>query len=349
MYRLVLITIMALAMLTSAIPAAAAQDGRSNPLAERLGGDREAFENRYGDPVSEDGLVRYEAQTYGAIDVLYHKGYVIAITLIADRPLDQALTKPHRADWTVEEARELALTFLPRDAKQRTKRAGTGVTEEGDLVGFLQSAALAKRFSAATYRQYEAGGQQGDCRYVLVRNKEGGVAAITVSLGNTEAGGAVPESAAGPSPAPSLDGEWAGITGDGFEFSFIVEDHQVASFLVGFLCPSGNVGITGVGELPGFGARIFNNQFTITTQGFRIAGRFTSDTSASGTVEFVDNSPLCGGANVSTTWEADRQVNVTGQMEPSRAHLTSGDRWVRIQQPTRRAPLPPVNPLSLTN
>ncbi len=305
MRRLYLITIAALAVLTSAVPAAAAQEERANPLAERLGSDREAFENRYGDPVSEDGLVRYEAQPYGAINVLYHKGYVISVTLISDRPLDQELTKPHRSDWTVEEAREVALTFLPRDAKQRAKRSGTGVTEEGDLVGFLQSRALAKRFSAATYRQYEAGGQQGDCRYVLVRNKEGGVAAITVSLGNTEAGVAVPEPTA-PAPISSLDGDWVGITGDGFNFSFTIEDLRVTTFRVGYLCPNGTVSTWGLDEAPGLGARIFNNRFTITTLDFRVEGRFTSDTSASGTIEFVDNHPECGGANISTTWEAGR-------------------------------------------
>ncbi len=195
MHRLVLITISALALLTSATPRTAAQEGRGPPLAERLGGDREGFEDRYGDPVSDDELVRYETPGYGAIDVLYHKGYVLSVTLIADRPLDQSLTKPGRGDWTVEEARELTLTFLPRDVEQR---CGTAITDEGDLVGILHIPALAERFSAATYRQYEAGGRQGDCRYLLIRNKEGGVAAITVSIGNAEAGVTTPEATAAP-------------------------------------------------------------------------------------------------------------------------------------------------------
>ena len=194
-----------LAVLLHPLIGAAAEE----PLPGRIGGDRKSFEKRYGEPsvaieAFEKGAKTafFAPEDYSIIEAFFHKGYLVWVSVISPRAEDKSLTRADDADWTVEEARKVATGFLPRDAKIDQE---TTESDEGDLVLTAHSEALEKRFSAATYAQYKAKGEQGDLRVELLLTKAGDVSSVVVSLGNEDAGVTVPE----PKPDESATGDTA--------------------------------------------------------------------------------------------------------------------------------------------
>ncbi len=193
------LTVLALVMVlmqsaVSAVPAA------GEPLPARIGGDRESFEERYGEPDEGEKTVSFEDEEYGGIEAFFHKNYLVWVSVVSPRPEDKSLTRADDADRTVEEAQKVATEFLPRDAKVDKE---TTESDEGDLVMTAHSEALEKRFSAATYRQYKAKGDQGDLRVEMLLTKAGDVSSLVVSLGNKDAGVTVPEPKPEPTPTPA--------------------------------------------------------------------------------------------------------------------------------------------------
>lgn len=180
---------------------------RDDPLDARLGGTRESFEAKYGEPLgnrADAGSLRYDVPGYGLVRVAYHKDHVRSVTLQPNRTPGRARTEPDAADWGASKAEELARRFLPADvqvvAGQRQNR-GERVITPG------RSDALTDAFAQATYDLYEAGGQQGDCRYVFQLAQDGKVAGITVTIGSVgrdeAALAASPTAAAEPAASPT--------------------------------------------------------------------------------------------------------------------------------------------------
>lgn len=169
------------------------------PLPTRIGGDRESFEEQYGEPDEGEKTVAFEHEDYASIEAFFHKGFLVWVSVVSPRPEEKSLTKADDADWTVEEAQKVATGFLPRDAKLDKD---TTESDEGDLIMTAHSEALEKRFSAATYRQYKAKGDQGDLRVEFLLTKAGDVSSLLVSPGNEDAGVTVPEPRPDPTPTP---------------------------------------------------------------------------------------------------------------------------------------------------
>lgn len=157
-----------------ALPASAA----TNPFGTGLGANRAAFEARYGKPVDTRGAgdfaagTKYRVSGYNAVYVYWHKDVAVRIVLVKD------------SGWAGEQAVAIAKRFLPADAK--FEDTGTGGNSRGQAWAFANghSAALSKRLSANTYRQYAVGGAQGDLRLALMadRNQER-IVLIDIAIG----------------------------------------------------------------------------------------------------------------------------------------------------------------------
>lgn len=155
--RLITLTIALLVAVSTlgALPASAA----SNPFGTGLGGNRAAFEAKYGKPVDDSGAkefgigTRYAIPGYKAVYVFWHKDVAVHLVLVANQ------------GWTGEKSVDLALRFLPTDAVFQKKNVGTGDNARGQAWAFANghSSALSKRLSANTYRQYQAGAPRGTC------------------------------------------------------------------------------------------------------------------------------------------------------------------------------------------
>jgi hypothetical protein len=145
------------------------------PLDSRLGGTKESFETKYGDPV-DAGQGNYpignfyEAAGFETVNAFYHKDYVAYLTLTAAAD----------APWSKIKANQLVKGFLPSDVKL-DKAANT---DDGDALTTGHSKALEKRFGESTYEKYGAKGELGDLYFVLRLNEDSKVDVIEIALGH---------------------------------------------------------------------------------------------------------------------------------------------------------------------
>ncbi len=157
---------------------------KPGPLQARFGGTRDAFEEKYGDPTSDEDAgyplgFEYEASGFETVNVFYHKDYVAYLTLTADP------TGP----WSKIKANQLVKGFLPTDIDLDKAKS----TDDGDAFTTGHSKALEKRFGESTYTKYGAKGDAGDLYYVLRVDDNSKVASIEIALGNTlQTGGTEP-------------------------------------------------------------------------------------------------------------------------------------------------------------
>lgn len=180
------------------------EDDAAGPLDTRLGGTRESFEAAYGEPVGEadERFGDYDIEGFGAsAAAVFYEGRLARIQVFADRDLeDVPLSQPHEADWTVEEAIEVAERFAPTDAELGEPQP----TNLGYVVYPAKSDELAEVFGADAYAWAEASGAPGSIEYVFSLDDAGEVYAIDVQLGGVVG---VPFDAAagsGEAPAPAL-------------------------------------------------------------------------------------------------------------------------------------------------
>lgn len=146
------------------------------PLQSRFGGNRDTFEEKYGDPTSDEDAgyplgFEYSAPGFETVNAFYHKDYVAYLTLTADP----------KAPWSKIKASQLVKAFLPADIK--LDKAKT--TDDGDAITTGHSRALEKRFGESTYKKYGAKGEPGDLYYVLRLDDNSKVSSVEIALGNT--------------------------------------------------------------------------------------------------------------------------------------------------------------------
>ena len=123
---------------------------------------------------------------------------------------------------------------------------------------------------------------------------------------------AVPSSTYTPAPASTstlrptpvvYDGEWYGTTSAGGRVSFKIEQNGITSFKVSFSFSTdkGSCDVTSettISPAP----EITGNEFSIEIPSLTFAGNFDTSTTASGTLDALQDSPRCiGGINVSWT------------------------------------------------
>jgi hypothetical protein len=127
-------------------------------------------------------------------------------------------------------------------------------------------------------------------------------------LGNEVHGPAKPVSAPVPPPADGFDGVWNGKTSQGAEIHFTVKDHGFAAVSVNFSFPFSGCSISGPTSF--FRAEpipFAGNTFSVMVSSHTtVAGSFTSNTIASGTLHIEVREPACTG-NGDATWSATRQ------------------------------------------
>lgn len=156
----------------------ATEEPSDDPLATRLGGERDGFEDEYGEPADdadEDdfavGVVYDEVDGYDAVNVFWDEDIAAHITLSAEE------------SWSERKALELAERFLPADIELEE---ASSELDDGELLFLGQSEALADAFDQDRYDTYEVGGEPGDLRVILVPDDAGDVTTIDLAIGAGE-------------------------------------------------------------------------------------------------------------------------------------------------------------------
>ncbi len=110
-------------------------------LAGRLGGSRTGFDEAYGEPTAFIGAdqVAYDVEDAGRLTVTFEDDRAVRLVVAPDRPAEKPSSEPDPADWTLEEAQEIAARFAPADAELAEP---TGDGTEEDLATGATSAAL---------------------------------------------------------------------------------------------------------------------------------------------------------------------------------------------------------------
>lgn len=172
------IAALALLLVTFLIPvgvASAQTTDKEDAFGVGLGGSRETFEAKYDAPSSERGAddfakgVQYDVSGYKSVFVFWRGGYSAHIVLNAN------------SGWSEKKAVDIANRFLPSDVKDS---GNPTQLDDGSVLLRGHSDALAKRFSANTYKTYGVGGDQGDLRVLMIPNKGGSeVGTIDIAIG----------------------------------------------------------------------------------------------------------------------------------------------------------------------
>ncbi len=161
----------------SPLPAMAAQD--NTVLDGRLGGSFASFVSAYGKPVELNQAIGevFAVEGFGLVAAQFSRlagpsddeAPALLITLRSERDETAPATTLDERDWTVEEARERALSFAPVDAELGDFTEAS----DGSLIASCASPALANAF-----------GQLGesDCTVRAVQSAPGRVSFITLSL-----------------------------------------------------------------------------------------------------------------------------------------------------------------------
>jgi len=106
-------------------------------LAGRLGGERGGFTVAYGAPVAyvgpDDVVYQYqvgEEGRTGRVTAFFEEGRAQRLVVVPDRPEAKPLDEPDEADWSPEEALEVATAFLPGDAALAEAEVDPAAVEE---------------------------------------------------------------------------------------------------------------------------------------------------------------------------------------------------------------------------
>lgn len=202
MHGLIRVQTPILLMLALAMVAAAFVDGRGGAQAAestpepgaldgRLGGTRASFTEEYGTPLSEDTVngSRYDVAEFGLVLVSFRQlereisadDVAAVVVLRSPRPETVPATAEDEADWSLDEAREVAAAFLPADAELgEVGEAEDEELAEGRLAVPCESEAL-----AATTPEARSGGDAGACTVTLLAPTDESVSFITLALGDT--------------------------------------------------------------------------------------------------------------------------------------------------------------------
>lgn len=196
MTRFTAVLIVLLTLVANVAPALAADP---KPRDARIGGFRDAFEQKYGEAVEEQNagadeqpeipdltVAGYEIEAFSEVRVSYYKEKAIEIVLQAEREEELAegepLTTPDEGHWDVRKAARYAKRFLPRDVEcDREQPVETTAT---DIAFRCHSADSERAFSGATLALFEVIGAPGDLFYRLLLDDAGLVYAVELGFGD---------------------------------------------------------------------------------------------------------------------------------------------------------------------
>lgn len=163
-FRLPRVIALAFLLITLLVPVSAASAKATDAFGTGLGAKRATFEAKYGQPKSEKGAADFATGTEYAIPG-YKSVYVFWQRDTAARIVLNATN-----GWPKAKAADIVQRWIPADAKSTGAGGGANTAGRSWVTTFGHSAALAKRFSANTYQQYEVEGKQGDFRATLVKS-----------------------------------------------------------------------------------------------------------------------------------------------------------------------------------
>lgn len=98
-------------------PLASAETVQSIPeLDGMLGGSKTSFNAIYGDPIKTSGSKStYAAAGFGQIVVNFRSSVAVGISLYADRLTYEPLTDYNKRDWSLDEAINISINYVPGD------------------------------------------------------------------------------------------------------------------------------------------------------------------------------------------------------------------------------------------
>lgn len=181
-----------IAPIRSSYAASAAVD--EEQLAARLGGTRESFVEAFGDPVVENIVngSRYDVPGFGLVLAQYLQlhGQEISpddranvVTLRSPRPEESDATAPDGNDWTLDQAFQVVLRFLPADVA--LEGAATPEAADENRQG-IERSCRSEALAAAFPNEPGA----GTCQIAFLMPTAVSVSYITLILGDDDPGGA---------------------------------------------------------------------------------------------------------------------------------------------------------------
>jgi hypothetical protein len=109
--------------------------GAGEAVLGRLGGARGGFAEEYGEPVTFVGPDQaiYDVSDVGRLTATFADGLAKQLVVVPPRPPDKPIDEADSADWTLDQAREIARRFAPADATFDEELPGdvSGVVEAG--------------------------------------------------------------------------------------------------------------------------------------------------------------------------------------------------------------------------
>lgn len=152
-------------MITLLVPVhAVAAKSSDSAFGTGLGARQAAFEAKYGKPVSTKGAddfnigTHYDISGYKSVYVFWRNGVAAHIVLNA------------RSGWPGTKAGDIVVRWIPTDAQNTGAGGGANTAGQQWVTTFGHSDALARRFSAKTYQEYEVEGKQGDFRVAMIKS-----------------------------------------------------------------------------------------------------------------------------------------------------------------------------------
>ena len=157
--------------------------------AARLGARVETFDARYtpaggaAPAASASAPYRrvYEIDEGRLVAEVLPDGRVRQLTIGRVRGVEDTW-EPEPGDWSLAQARQIAVRWLPADARPVRSEPFSFRDQVGGVRDLYTSAVLAKVFSAADYAAMHTAGLPGSCSAAFYQTSDGGVAFVLVGL-----------------------------------------------------------------------------------------------------------------------------------------------------------------------
>lgn len=170
----------------------AATSGQPNvetgTLDGRLGATLDSFDNVHGDSKDDGPFLEFDIEGCGPVLVSDFEGTtVVTISVFAPRAgEDQEYTEPDDADWTVEEAMQIAEAFLPDDAVFNAPTGDMDPPARGMLADHIvvtgTSNHLLEQVPPEAYDYVDNSPTYGGFSYALFRTTTGDVSWMVIQL-----------------------------------------------------------------------------------------------------------------------------------------------------------------------
>ena len=141
-------------------------------LEGRLGGSRDSFEDRFGEPADEVVLITYDLEGCGDVYVSFEEDILTDVNVYSPGIADG------EAEWTIDEALQIAERVLPRDVEMEDPYRNVSFAEHRECL----SEALADEVPESVYAFVDNNPTPGQCSVVLHLDDNDDVLAIVVQL-----------------------------------------------------------------------------------------------------------------------------------------------------------------------